>query len=167
MTRPLLRAARPRAASVLLAGLGTFVALCVVGGLAAASRQAWVLGSFGASCVLLFAFPDGPFSRPRNVIGGHVLASAIGLACLQLLGPGWAGMAAAGGCAAMAMLLTDTVHPPAGSNPVIVYLTQPGWDFLLLPTLAGALVLVVVGWSFRRATRLARGAVDAPLPTGR
>nr|WP_223264590.1 HPP family protein [Sulfuriferula plumbiphila] len=27
-----------------------------------------MLGSFGASCVLLFGFPESPFSQPRNVI---------------------------------------------------------------------------------------------------
>ena len=103
--------------------------------------------------MLLFGFPDVPFSRPRNVIGGHVLASAVGLLFLQLCGPGWLPMAAAGACAAMLMMLTDTVHPPAGSNPVIVFLAQPGWSFLAMPTLAGACCLVAIGWLYWRFMR--------------
>lgn len=138
---------------ILRAGLGAFVALSAVGWLAARSGQAWILGSFEASCVLLFGFRDVPFSRPRNVIGGHVLASAVGLLFLQLCGPGWLPMAAAGACAAMLMLATDTVHPPAGSNPVIVFLAQPDWSFLWLPTLAGACVLVLVSWLYWRGMR--------------
>jgi CBS-domain-containing membrane protein len=144
---------RDRIASILLAGLGAFVALATVGALAATTHDAWVIGSFGASCVLLFGFPDVPFSRAKNVIGGHLLSSAVGLLFLHLLGPGWWAMAAAGACAAMLMMATDTVHPPAGSNPVIIFLSQPGWDFLVLPTLAGACVLVLLSRLYRFAIR--------------
>lgn len=51
------------------------------------------------------------------------------------------------------MMLTRTVHPPAGSNPVIIFLTLPGWDFLLYPTLTGALMLVVVALTFNNSVR--------------
>lgn len=140
-----------RPADILSAGLGMLLALGVVGLLAAATGQSWLLGSFGASCVLLFAFPASPFSRPRNVIGGHLLCSTVGLLFLQLLGPGWEAMAAAAACAGMLMLVTDTTHPPAGSNPVIVYLSHPGWSFIMLPTLAGACLLYLLAVFYRRA----------------
>lgn len=149
-------ARRIRPASVLLAGLGAFAALAMIGALAATTHGAWLLGSFGASCVLLFGFPDGPFSRPRNVIGGQVLTSTVGLLFLHVLGPGWLGMAAAGACAAMLMMVTDTVHPPAGSNPVIVFVSQPGWGFIVLPTLAGACALVLLAHLYWNVVR--RGA---------
>jgi CBS-domain-containing membrane protein len=144
---------RDRVASILLAGLGAFAALATIGALAATTGGAWVIGSFGASCVLLFGFPDVPFSRTRNVIGGHLLSSAVGLLFLHVLGPGWWAMAAAGASAAMLMMATDTVHPPAGSNPVIIFMAQPGWDFLVMPTLAGACLLVLVSRLYRLATR--------------
>ena len=57
-------------------------------------------------------------------------------------------MAIAVGTAIACMQLTGTVHPPAGSNPVIVMLTAPGWNFLLTPTLIGALLLVLVAVFF-------------------
>ena len=143
-TRP--GAAPRRAAGILLAGLGAFVAIAVVGGLAAGTGLPWVLGSFGASCVLLFGFPDVPFSRARNVIGGHVLTATVAVACLHLLGPGWLPMAIAAGCATMLMLATDTTRPPAGSNPLIVFLAAPtaDWRFVLMPTLLGAVTLFLV-----------------------
>ena len=40
--------------------------------------------------------------------------------------------------------------------PVIVFLTQPSWSFLLFPTLVGALVLVTVALIYNNATRDAR-----------
>jgi CBS-domain-containing membrane protein len=46
------------------------------------------------------------------------------------------------------MSLTRTVHPPAGSNPLIIMLSMPKWDFLLFPTLTGAVILVVVAVLF-------------------
>ncbi len=142
-----------QAGGALRAGLGAFAALALVGLLAAMTKQPLILGSFGASCVLLFGYPDGPFSKARNVIGGHLLASFIGLLFLQLFGPGWLPMAAAAACALMAMMLTRTVHPPAGSNPVIVFLAQPGWQFLLVPTLVGAGLLVLIAWLYHKTAR--------------
>lgn len=147
--------ARPRVGGrrLLTVGVGVFSALAVVGALAHFTAMAWVMGSFGASCVLLYGFPDAPFSRARNVIGGHVLSSFIGLAVLHGLGDAWYLMALAGALAAVTMVATDTVHPPAGSNPVIIFLYQPNWSFLLLPTLAGAVLLVALAWLYRQVLK--------------
>jgi CBS-domain-containing membrane protein len=141
-------AAGTQARTILLAGLGSFFAFAVIGWLASASGQPLILGSFGATCVLLFGFPQGPFSQPRHVIGGHLLTTACGLLFLHTFGPGWLAMAAATACALMLMMATRTVHPPAGSNPVIVYLGHAGWSFLFLPVAAGAILLVLIGWIY-------------------
>ena len=115
-----------------------------------------ILGSFGASCMLLFGFPDVPFSQPRNVIGGHFLSTLTGLSALTLFGQTWWGLGLAVGLAIALMMLTKTVHPPAGSNPVIVFTTAPSWSFLWFPTLAGALLLVLVALFYLNATRSQR-----------
>ncbi|WP_445971479.1 HPP family protein [Candidatus Thiothrix phosphatis] len=133
---------------VAIAWLGGVFAIAVVAWLADASHLPLVLGSFGASCVLLFGFPDSPFSQPRNVIAGHFLASLTGLVFLALFGAHWWSMALATGTAIALMQLTGTVHPPAGSNPVIVMLSAPAWKFLLTPTLIGAVVLVMMAVVF-------------------
>src|SRR4051812_43110525 len=44
-----------------------------------------MLGSFGASAVLLYALPDAELSQPRNVIGGHLVSAAIGITCSKFL----------------------------------------------------------------------------------
>lgn len=141
--------ASARTSTIALAGLGAFLAIGSISLLPAPTGPGWIIGSFGASCVLLFGFPQAPFSRVRNVIGGHVISSTIGLALLHLAGPAWWAMALAVGFATMAMMATDTVHPPAGGNPIIVFLSQPGWEFVLLPTLAGACTLVVISRLYR------------------
>jgi CBS-domain-containing membrane protein len=75
---------------------------------------------------------------------------------LTLFGPTWWAVALAVGTAIALMMITRTVHPPAGSNPVIVFLSQPGWSFLVFPTLIGAIVLVLVALIYNNATRNAR-----------
>jgi CBS-domain-containing membrane protein len=115
-----------------------------------------ILGSFGASCVLVFGFPDLPFSRPRNVIAGHFLSSLIGLVFLTITGPCWWGLALAVGTAVAVMMLTGTVHPPAGSNPVIIFVGHSSWTFLLFPTLTGAVILVLVALLYNNLTRPTR-----------
>ena len=60
------------------------------------------------------------------------------------------------GAAVMLMFATRTVHAPAGSNPVIVFLMQPGWDFALFPTLSGAVILVLVALFYHNLTRESR-----------
>lgn len=125
------------------------------------------LGSFGSSTVLLFAFADSHFAQPRSIVGGHVISSAVGLLALTLLGRQWWALALAVALATALMMATRTVHPPAGSNPIIVFLALPHWDFLLFPTLAGALALVAVGVLYHRLCGVAypqywRGRHAAP-----
>jgi CBS-domain-containing membrane protein len=147
---------QPSSKAVGLAWLGGVLAIAAVAALADFTSLALVLGSFGASCVLVFGYPDAPFSQPRNIIVGHALSSLVGLAFLTIFGPHWWSIALAVGTAIALMMLTRTVHPPAGSNPVIVFLTQPSWGFLLFPTIVGALILVVVALIYNNATRDAK-----------
>ena len=144
---------KPSNKSVALAWLGGVIAIASVAILTEVLSLALVLGSFGASCVLVFGYPDIPFSQPRNVIAGHFISSLVGLVFLTIFGPQWWALALATGTAIALMMLTRTVHPPAGSNPVIVFLILPAWDFLLFPTLLGALVVVAVALVYNNVIR--------------
>ena len=147
---------QPTNKAVALAWLGVSLAIAAIAALTDSLSVVLVLGSFGASCVLIFGYPDVPFSQPRNVIVGHVISSLVGLVFLTAFGSHWWAVALAVGTAIALMMLTRTVHPPAGSNPVIVFLTHPAWGFLLFPTLVGALVLVAVALFYNNATRDAK-----------
>ena len=145
----------PKAQAVALAWLGGVIAISAVALLTEIASTPLMLGSFGASCVLVFAYPDVPFSQPRNVVLGHFICSLTGLIFLIVFGPHWWAAGLAAGTAIAAMMVTRTVHPPAGSNPVIVFLSQPGWSFLLFPTLAGALIVTAIALVYNNATRKA------------
>ncbi len=124
--------------------LGAFLAAATVGFLALYTKQPLVLGSFGASIFVLFILPDTPFAQPRNVIGGHFISTLVGLVFLHFVGPDWWSMALSLATAVSLMQLLKVSHPPAGSNPFIVFLVGANWEFLLTPTLLGAILLVVV-----------------------
>ncbi len=107
-----------------------------------------IIGSFGASAVLVFGAPTSPLARPRNVLGGHVVSALAGVFLAQLF-PDSVGLAAglAVGTAIVLMLVTGTLHPPGGATALIAVTGGPGitglgYLYVLVPCLAGALVLL-------------------------
>jgi CBS-domain-containing membrane protein len=54
------------------------------------------------------------------------------------------------------MMMTDTIHPPAASNPLIIYSLHAHWSFLLFPNLSGNIVILGVALLYHRFTRKER-----------
>ena len=102
---------RPPVRSMMVAGIGAFVAITVLLYLQAASQLTWLMASFGASCMIVFALLDSPLAQPRNVIGGHVLSAATGIAMAHFVGVTPLSMALAVALAIVLMLWTRT--PPS------------------------------------------------------
>ena len=48
------------------------------------------------------------------------------------------------------------MHPPATSNPIIVFLGKAAWGFALFPTLAGAILIVLVALAWNNGVRRMR-----------
>jgi CBS-domain-containing membrane protein len=146
----------PRASKrvIALAALGSGLAISVIGVLGLATQSTLLLGSLGATCVLLFGFPDAPFSQPRNILLGHLISSFIGLSLVSILGYELWVLSAALAIAIGTMMFTRTVHPPAGSNPVIIFLLHPSWNFMIFPTLTGAVLIIIIGLFYLNVTRL-------------
>jgi CBS-domain-containing membrane protein len=40
------------------------------------------------------------------------------------------------------MQLTKTLHPPAGSVPLLIMFSEPEWSFVLTPILAGVILIL-------------------------
>ncbi|MGV1833003.1 HPP family protein [Agrobacterium vitis] len=107
----------------------------------------FLMAPFGATCVLLFAAHEVPLAQPRNVIGGHLVATAIGLIAVHILpaiSPMEMGIAV--GLAIAAMQVTRTLHAPAGADPLVVMALGPAvpWSFLIAPVLVGSVILVLI-----------------------
>lgn len=138
------------------AASGISLALYVVG----PPHNTFVLASLGGSSVFLFGLTRAPAAQLRALVGGHLGTAAIGIACAQYLGSSLVAYAAAVSLALGFMLLTRTVHPPAGANPVIMVYAQASWSTLVNPVLLGiaCLVIIAVIWS-----RLYPGLVHYPV----
>ena len=135
---------RPSFKEISFISLGAFFAACVVGFLAYYTNEPIIMGSFGASIFVLFVLPDSPFAQPRNVIFGHFVTTLIGLIFFHLVSSDWWSMALALTVAIAVMQYLRVPHPPAGSNPFIVFLLGANWDYLWMPTLLGSVLIVLV-----------------------
>ncbi|MEZ5839281.1 MAG: HPP family protein [Hyphomicrobiales bacterium] len=140
----------PGVLSVAKGGLGGATAIAVVAGLGQISGNPLLMAPFGATCVLLFSVPASPLSQPVNVVGGHLVSTLIGLAVLTLLPVTWWSMALGVGLAIAAMAALRITHPPAGADPLVVLAAAPGPGFVLFPTLAGSVLLVLVAALYHR-----------------
>lgn len=125
--------------SLLSATLGIF-AICEVTTLVG---HPLLIGSFGASAVLLFGANDSPLAQPRNLVGGHLLSAATAVVVVALLGSTPATMALGVGVAIFVMNLTHTTHPPGGATALIGVQGAVGPEFILIPVLAGVMILLV------------------------
>src|SRR5207302_7546394 len=98
---------------------------------------------FATSIVLVMGTPEAAPAQPRALIGGHLVSTLAGLVVLALAGPSAWAAALAVGVAIAAMHATDTFHPPAGIDALIVVTYGLSWAFLLAPVAAGAVLLTV------------------------
>jgi CBS-domain-containing membrane protein len=135
----------------LLAGLGATLAIAVLAYLDRyIEGSLWLMAPFGATTVLVFALPKSPLAQPRNVIFGHLLTATVGLVFVQFVGVYPWSLALATGVSITLMLLSKTTHPPAGANPILVMLLNPGWSFLLTPVLVGSVLIAAIGYFYNK-----------------
>lgn len=139
-------ALRNRALDAAGAWVGAAVALGLSAWLVSLTDHPWLLASLGGSCVILFGMPFSEMAQPRSFFGGHLVATLTGLLFLRfghglLGGSPDAWMVAAVATALAAMILTRTIHSPAGANPIVIFMEQASWSFMLSPLAIGLVVL--------------------------
>ncbi|NBS03951.1 MAG: HPP family protein [Verrucomicrobia bacterium] len=147
---------RPSLQKVGLAFTGCVLVVALLSKLSDQIGTVLLIGSFGASSLLVFGYPDAPFSQPRNLVLGHIIGAIIGLTFLHLFGDNWVILALALGTTVAAMMLTHTVHPPASSTPVAVFALKSSWMFIFLPTLVGTLVILFFALIYNNVVRQER-----------
>ncbi len=110
----------------------------------------WLIPPFGASMVLVMAVHESPLAKPKNILLGHILSALSGVIILYLIGDNFLALGIAVALAVFVMILTDTIHPPAGANPIIVILTGQGVSFVLFPVAVGAFMLVIFAYLYNK-----------------
>ncbi len=114
-----------------------------------------LIAPFGASCVILYTVPHSPFARVKALIGGHMLAAFIAITLHTFCGSSGIIAAIAVSTSLVAMLFTDTVHPPASATAFSLIFADPlvqdmGYFFLLIPCLLGTSIMWFTAYFFHK-----------------
>lgn len=131
--------------------IGAFSGMAVICWLSSAwlSQQLLIVGSFGATSVLIYAAPESPFAQPSHVLFGSMLSAVIGVICYQLFGATPLAMALAVSLSILVMQLTHTVHPPGAAAALIAVaggqsVHELGWWYPLIPIGGGCIIMLIV-----------------------
>lgn len=152
-TNAIRRNSHRNALAGIVAGLGAALAIGTMEWFSAASHTPLFVIPFATSIVLVIGSPDAEPAQPRALIGGHLVSTIAGLLVLHFAGPQPWAAAVAVGLAVLAMYVTDTFHPPAGIDPLLVVSNSLPWWFLIAPVLAGALLLTAFALVWHRWIR--------------
>ncbi len=131
--------------SVIGGAVAITLALLLVGG----RDSPFLLFSLGGSTVFLFVLTETEAAQPRALVGGHIGGALIGILCYQIFGDAlWVSVAAVV-ATMMFMVVTRTIHPPAGANPLIMVHHQSGFLPVLSHVAVGVLTLFLIAilWS--------------------
>jgi CBS-domain-containing membrane protein len=109
-----------------------------------------IIGSFGASAVLIFGAIKSPLAQPPNLLGGHIISALIGVSAYKVFAPHlWLAAAVGVATAIAAMHVTKTLHPPGGATALIAVIGGEkvhnlGYLYTLIPVAAGAVIMLLV-----------------------
>jgi len=135
----------PKASQVFWSFIAGFLGILVISFLSLETQLFPLFAPFGASAVLLYGAPTAPFSQPRNLIGGHLISATIGVTIFNIFGSHFICVALSVALAIALMLVTKTVHPPAGATALLGAVSSSGSYFwVLAPVGVGALLLLAV-----------------------
>jgi CBS-domain-containing membrane protein len=145
---------RVSASEIAWSWIGAFLGIAAVGcvhyGVLAQTDLVMIMGSFGASAVLIYGAIESPLAQPRNLVGGHVFSAVIGVASYQLLQANmWLCAAVAVATAIAFMHATKTLHPPGGATALIAVIGSDrihslGFLYALIPAGLGAVIMLIV-----------------------
>ncbi|NGM72391.1 HPP family protein [Sphingobacterium sp. SGL-16] len=119
----------------------------------------FLIGSFGASSVLIYGAVYSPLAQPRNLIGGHVVSAIVGVTVGKFFPDVvWLTAPMAVALSIVAMQITRSLHPPGGATALIAVsggtkITSLGYMYVLSPVLTGALILFTVALIFNNITK--------------
>ncbi|TBX68788.1 HPP family protein [Flavobacterium silvisoli] len=142
--------------------LGSFIGMGIIAylqyGKFAQPEYVFLIGSFGASSVLVYGVIQSPLAQPRNLIGGHLISALVGVTAQKLI-PDilWLSAPLAVSLSIVLMQITKTLHPPGGATALIAVTGSPaiiklGYCYVISPVLTGALILFLVALIFNNIT---------------
>jgi CBS-domain-containing membrane protein len=139
--------------AILAGAAGGAVAIAAMEMLAVRAALRLEFIPFATSIVMVMGAPEVKPAQPRALVGGHLVSAAVGLVMVKLVGPQPWAAAVAVGLAMIAMHATDTFHPPAGINPLLIVINDRSWSFFVIPVAVGVGILVAFAFLWHNTTR--------------
>ena len=137
--------------NILISSFGAFLCMFLIAYFNTIDKSnIWLIPPFGASLVLVMAVHDSPLASPRNVFFGHVLSASSGVLMFYFFENTSLSIALGLALAIMAMQITNTVHPPAGANPIIAILGAKTFEFVIMPVAIGASFIVLFAFIYNK-----------------
>ncbi|MBN7813539.1 HPP family protein [Algoriphagus sp. H41] len=119
----------------------------------------FLIGSFGASSVLVYGAIQSPLAQPRNLVGGHVISAIVGVIMFKVF-PDifWLAASLSVAFSIVLMQVTKTLHPPGGATALIAVIGTEkikalGFWYVISPVLSGSLILLLVALVFNNMTK--------------
>ena len=135
----------------LISALGAFLCISLIAFINSYDDfNIWLIPPFGATMVLVMAVHESPLAQPKNIFFGHILSAISGVLIYFFLGMSFLSIGLAVAISVWAMMITKTIHPPAGANPIIAILGGKGISFILLPVATGALIIIVFAMIYNK-----------------
>jgi CBS-domain-containing membrane protein len=126
-----------------------------------AIQEATIIASFGASSFIVFTMPKTQSARPRPLIGGYVVGTAMGCFSHSLMmhtpAGSWLAVpgceyaffgALAAGLAIFTMVITNTEHPPA-AGLALAFVLNPWNHWTVAVVMAGVVILSAIRYALR------------------
>jgi CBS domain-containing membrane protein len=117
-----------------------------------------LIAPMGATAVLLFAAPASPLAQPWPMMGGNLLAAAVGVTCARWIPVPILAAAVAVALAIGLMFACRCLHPPSGAVALTAVFGGPGikaagYGFVVMPVAINTAILLACAMLFHWATR--------------
>jgi CBS domain-containing membrane protein len=143
--------------------LGSFIGIGIIAYVQSmvlsANDNLFLIGSFGASSVLVYGVIQSPLAQPRNLVGGHLISAILGVTVARFV-PDilWLTAPLAVSLSIVCMQITRTLHPPGGATALIAVIGSEkikalGYAYVLSPVLSSCAILLITALIFNNMTR--------------
>ena len=109
------------------------------------SAGVWIMFSFGATVLILFAAHKAETAQPKNIFFGHLISIIVGIFFNEIMGFSFYSLGLAVGTAVCLMMYFKVIHPPAASNPLVAIFADVSFEYIIFPVVVGSISIVLMG----------------------
>ena len=110
----------------------------------------WIMFSFGATVLIVFAAHAAEAAQPKNIFFGHLISIIVGIIFNETMGFSFYSLGLAVGVAVCLMMYFKVIHPPAASNPLVAIFADVSFEYVVFPVVVGSLSIILMAISINK-----------------